>query len=165
MNVNKVLTKDYEIRTLGEHGKNEPKTNPIKANTKPIKANKMPKQTQYEPNQTQFQRQKNERAGFNSTDSIGCIPLSSQNPRSNSERFYVRRITEPALRLANIRISEMDANVCNGLSDVAIHKGTRGVEPDTLLAEALASCMFASIAVHAASVLAGHSVLQQPCSR
>jgi hypothetical protein len=32
MNVNKVLTKDYEKKTLGEHGKNEPKTNPIKAN-------------------------------------------------------------------------------------------------------------------------------------
>jgi len=29
MNVNKVLTKDYEKRTLSEHGKNEPKTNPI----------------------------------------------------------------------------------------------------------------------------------------
>jgi len=28
MNVNKVLTKDYEKRTLGERGKNEPKTNP-----------------------------------------------------------------------------------------------------------------------------------------
>jgi len=28
MNVTKVLTKDYEKRTLGERGKNEPKTNP-----------------------------------------------------------------------------------------------------------------------------------------
>ena len=54
MNVNKVLTKDYDKKTLGEHGKNEPKTNPIKANTNPIKANIMPKQTQYEPNQSQF---------------------------------------------------------------------------------------------------------------
>ncbi len=35
MNVNKVLTMDYEKRTLGERGKNEPKTNPIKANTNP----------------------------------------------------------------------------------------------------------------------------------
>jgi len=32
MNVNKVLTKDYEKKTLGEHGKNEPKTNPNEAN-------------------------------------------------------------------------------------------------------------------------------------
>jgi len=32
MNVNKVLTKDYVNKTLGKHGKNEPKTNPIKAN-------------------------------------------------------------------------------------------------------------------------------------
>ncbi len=41
MNVNKVLTKDYEKKTLGQRGK----TKPIKANQsqlKPIKANKMP---------------------------------------------------------------------------------------------------------------------------
>jgi len=40
MNVNKVLTRDYEKRTLGERGKNKPKTNPIqtqnKANSNPI---------------------------------------------------------------------------------------------------------------------------------
>jgi len=30
MNVNKVLTRDYEKKTLGEHGKNKPNTNPIK---------------------------------------------------------------------------------------------------------------------------------------
>jgi hypothetical protein len=29
MNVNKVLTKDYEKRTLGERGKNKPNSNPI----------------------------------------------------------------------------------------------------------------------------------------
>jgi hypothetical protein len=52
MNVNKVLTKDYEKRTLGERGKNKPNSNPIKANSKPMKANKMPKQTQYKPNFT-----------------------------------------------------------------------------------------------------------------
>ncbi|MBW8039726.1 MAG: hypothetical protein FVQ85_06980 [Planctomycetes bacterium] len=60
MNVNKVLIKDYEKKTLGEHGKNEPKTNPIKANTNPIKANIMPKQTQYEPKQTQFSQGNNQ---------------------------------------------------------------------------------------------------------
>ncbi len=43
MNVNKVLTKDYEKRTLGERGKNEPKTNPN------------------EPNQSQIQKGQNER--------------------------------------------------------------------------------------------------------
>ncbi len=32
MNVNSVITKDYEKRTLGERGKNKPKTNPIKPN-------------------------------------------------------------------------------------------------------------------------------------
>jgi hypothetical protein len=29
MNVNNVLTKDYDKKTLGQRGKNEPKTNPI----------------------------------------------------------------------------------------------------------------------------------------
>ena len=32
MNVNNVLTKDYGNETLGKNRKNEPKTNPIKAN-------------------------------------------------------------------------------------------------------------------------------------
>jgi len=36
MNVNNVLTKYYEKRTLGEHGKNEPKTNPKRTQLKPI---------------------------------------------------------------------------------------------------------------------------------
>ncbi len=39
MNVNKVLTKDYEDKTLGEHGKNEPKTNPNEPNFKKAKMN------------------------------------------------------------------------------------------------------------------------------
>jgi hypothetical protein len=37
MNVNKVLTKDYEKRTLGERGKNKPNTNPIKPNFRKAK--------------------------------------------------------------------------------------------------------------------------------
>jgi len=51
MNVNKVLTRDYEKRTLGERGKNEPKTNPKRTQNEP-KTN--PKRTQNEPNQSQF---------------------------------------------------------------------------------------------------------------
>ncbi len=43
MNVNKVLTTDYEKKTLGERGKNEPKTYPN------------------EPNQSQFAKSQNER--------------------------------------------------------------------------------------------------------
>jgi len=39
MNVNKVLTKDYGKRTLGQHGKNEPKTNPNEPNFKKAKMN------------------------------------------------------------------------------------------------------------------------------
>ena len=56
MNVSIVYTKVYVNETLGQRGKNEPKTNPNEPNQSqlnPIKANKMPKQTQYEPNQTQ----------------------------------------------------------------------------------------------------------------
>jgi hypothetical protein len=57
MNVNKVLTKDYENKTNWTLGENEPKTNPIqsqfKANSKPIqsqfKANSNPIRTQSNP--------------------------------------------------------------------------------------------------------------------
>ena len=52
LNVNEVLTKDYENKTLGEHGKNEPKTNPIR--TQLVAAKPLAK-----PDQSQFQRQKN----------------------------------------------------------------------------------------------------------
>ena len=38
MNVNKLLTKDYEKTTLGERGKNKPKTNPKQTQTNPNKA-------------------------------------------------------------------------------------------------------------------------------
>ena len=53
LNVNRVLTKDYEDRTLGQAGKTNPIQTQFKANqtqSNPIKANKMPKQTQYKPN-------------------------------------------------------------------------------------------------------------------
>jgi len=59
MNVNKVLTKDYENKTLSRSGKNKANTKPIQTQTNPIKANKMPKQTQFKAKQSQFQRQKN----------------------------------------------------------------------------------------------------------
>ena len=39
MNITKVLTTDYENKTLSEPGKNEPKTNPNEPKTNPIKAN------------------------------------------------------------------------------------------------------------------------------
>jgi len=42
MNVNKVLTKDYEKKTLGERGKNKPKTNPKQTQTNPNKAKTNP---------------------------------------------------------------------------------------------------------------------------
>ncbi len=66
MNVNKVLTKDYEKISDWTLGQNEPKTNPIKANSNLIKANSnlikaniMPKQTQFKAKQSLFQSQYN----------------------------------------------------------------------------------------------------------
>jgi len=59
MNVNKVLTMDYENKSNCKLCENKANTNPIqtqskpiKANSNPIKANKMPKQTQYKANQS-----------------------------------------------------------------------------------------------------------------
>ena len=37
MNVNKGLTRDYEKKTLGEHGKNKPNSNPNKPNSRKAK--------------------------------------------------------------------------------------------------------------------------------
>ncbi len=65
MNVNKVLTKDYEKNSNWTLGENEPKTNPIKANSKPISPKTKPIQSQYKPKQSQFQRQKNAAATDN----------------------------------------------------------------------------------------------------
>ena len=51
MNVSPVITKEYENKTLGEHGKNKPNSNPIqtqyKANTNPIQTQNKPKQSQF----------------------------------------------------------------------------------------------------------------------
>ncbi|MHC4654746.1 MAG: hypothetical protein ACYS91_06970 [Planctomycetota bacterium] len=58
MNVNEVLTMDYEQLDTWSSGKNEPNSNPIQTQSKPIKAQKMPKQTQYKAKQSQFQRKK-----------------------------------------------------------------------------------------------------------
>ncbi len=49
INVIKALTKNYEKRTLGEHGKNEPKTNPKRTQTNPIKANLPDAQNERKP--------------------------------------------------------------------------------------------------------------------
>jgi hypothetical protein len=43
MNVNKVLTKDYEKKSNWTLGENEPKTNPIKANFKRGKTQRLAK--------------------------------------------------------------------------------------------------------------------------
>jgi hypothetical protein len=58
MNVNKVLTKNYENKTLGRRGKNKANQSQYKPNQSQYNAN----QSQYKPNtnpiQSQFQRQK-----------------------------------------------------------------------------------------------------------
>ena len=47
MVVTKVLTKNYDKKTLGAHGKNKAKTKPNKANSKPILCETNPIQTQF----------------------------------------------------------------------------------------------------------------------
>ncbi|MGB2807134.1 MAG: hypothetical protein WBC22_05315 [Sedimentisphaerales bacterium] len=56
LNVNNVLTKDYEQMDTWSIRKTKPikaNSKPIKANSKPIKANIIQKQTQFKPKQTQ----------------------------------------------------------------------------------------------------------------
>ena len=54
MNVTKVLTKDYENKSLCRRGENKPNTKPIQTQSKPISPPHAAKQTQYKPKQTQF---------------------------------------------------------------------------------------------------------------
>ena len=57
MNVNNVLTMDYENKTLSGRGKNKANSKPIKANLsqfKPIKCQNKPKQSQYPIRDTQY---------------------------------------------------------------------------------------------------------------
>ncbi len=56
MNVNEVLTRDYVNKTLGEHGKNEPKTNPIKANQSQLKPILCQNKPNSNPNKPNFKR-------------------------------------------------------------------------------------------------------------
>ena len=55
MNVNKVLTKDYENKPPRPTRKNKANTNPIQTQSNPISPPHAAKQTQYKPTQTQFQ--------------------------------------------------------------------------------------------------------------
>jgi len=50
LNLNQVLTRDYEQLDTWSIRKNEPKTNPIEPKTNPILANKTPIRTQFKPN-------------------------------------------------------------------------------------------------------------------
>jgi hypothetical protein len=73
MNVNKVLTKDYEKKTLGQRGKKQSQTKPNKAKFKKAKMNVTSIITkdyenisnwaicENEPNQSQIQKGQNER--------------------------------------------------------------------------------------------------------
>ncbi|MGB2807823.1 MAG: hypothetical protein WBC22_08790 [Sedimentisphaerales bacterium] len=55
LNVNKVLTKDYDQLDTWSIRKTKPIQTQYKANSKPIKAKTNPIQSQYKPKQTQFQ--------------------------------------------------------------------------------------------------------------
>ena len=50
MNVNKVLTKDYLKRTLGQRGKNKPNSNPIQSQFKPNQSQNKPNTNPNKPN-------------------------------------------------------------------------------------------------------------------
>ena len=82
MNVNMVLSKDYEDKTLGERGKNKPNSKPKQTQSNPIKANKMPKQSQNKAKQTQFQRKK-------------MLLRLTFNGRRNSFGYYADKIEAP----------------------------------------------------------------------
>ena len=66
MNASKVLTSDYENKTLSGSGKNKPNSKPIKPNTNPIqtqnKPNTNPIQTQYKPKTNPISKAKKYRA-------------------------------------------------------------------------------------------------------
>ena len=49
MNINKVLTRDYENKSNWTLGENEANTNPKRTQSKPIKPKTNPKQSQNEP--------------------------------------------------------------------------------------------------------------------
>ncbi len=50
MNVNNVLTVDYENKTLGERGKNKPNSNPKQSQSNPIKCQNKPNTNPNKPN-------------------------------------------------------------------------------------------------------------------
>ena len=79
MNVTKVLTKDYVNKTLGEHGKNEPKTNPIKAN-----------QSQYKPNLLDAQMNVNKVLTRN-YENIANWTLGENEPNTNPIQSQFQR--------------------------------------------------------------------------
>ena len=88
MNVNSILTKDYERNDIFTVSENKPKTNPIKPNTKPIKANTMPKQSQSNPKQTQNKLEANLSLRERRSLRVSFSESSNRGPISNSKRIY-----------------------------------------------------------------------------
>jgi hypothetical protein len=76
INVNPLITSEYEQMDTWSIRKNEPKTNPNEPKTNPILANKTPIRTQTNPIQTQF-RTKNA-AVFNDKQPAGCRTITSK---------------------------------------------------------------------------------------
>jgi len=97
MNVSCYIKMDYEKRTLGERGKNEPKTNPIKAKTNPIKAKTNP--------------------------IYPCVASgeAGSNPISNPKKSCVDNSLLCTYALMLLCPSPCQDKICNSLIDLALH--------------------------------------------
>ena len=90
MNVNKVLTMNYEKKTLGQHGKNKP-------NTKPI-------QTQYKANQSQ--NKPNSNPNKPNTNPIKTNPASLQVSGRDPEKYCQKATTVYIPNTIDYRLAE-----------------------------------------------------------
>jgi hypothetical protein len=86
MDVNKVLTREYEKMDTWLGGKNKPNSKPIQTQSNPIKANKTPKQTQFKPNSNP------NKPNFRGKNMLLRLTI---NPRPNSFAHYADQIQAP----------------------------------------------------------------------
>jgi hypothetical protein len=109
LNVNKVLTKDYEKKDTWSIRKTKPiqsQSKPIKANSKPIQANIMPKQSQFKPKQTQC-------LPATPLEGLPATPLEGLSAISVADQSQYMKITgrhDPFVY--NTEIDEIDKTNC-----------------------------------------------------
>ncbi len=112
MNVNKVLTKDYENKTLGERGKNKPNTNPIQSQSKPICQGVKLMQSVY----LQRIMKKNADTGYEKTN-----PIQTQSNPKQTAIFGLQSLNQllwPAVCINCKRsICETDKSLCKNCWD------------------------------------------------